>query len=463
MIARRLIVCVLLLSACSVAVAEKFTLLTGVDARRYPGTERMVAPLPGAGVPGSFFDGDRLAGTSDTSIDVVPFVGLGTPMFEPNEFGSLSMLYRRGSVPLGPAGQLPLMGIEFLGGPLLDLDGDLENDVRSLVPSEDAEALAIPGTDSFIELEFDFGGGVVSLVNFDATGNNEGGPSIPAGTATILVTLAGTGATGELGEAINPEIDTRAGTVTPFAGDSGLLVGVYRIESLGYEIWEDSIDATTATAGVLGTMQFLGSFRGWLIERDPASGVFPALAGEGLDTTRWPEVDTSAIGTAFSTANGLAGGSATIADGVPGDAFSAANNGGLALSDFGGDLGAYLDAIVAPLVPATSDRFVYLESAGFGINNSFDPVYADTVSYDAVIIAAEDRCLGLLAADANCDGALNAFDIDPFVVGLTTGQAGWEALPTSTCDYYCAIDVNGDGLVNAFDIDPFVQRLTAAR
>ncbi len=59
--------------------------------------------------------------------------------------------------------------------------------------------------------------------------------------------------------------------------------------------------------------------------------------------------------------------------------------------------------------------------------------------------------------DLNCDGAINAFDIDPFVLALTDPAAYAAAFPN--CDYLLA-DVNGDGAVNAFDIDPFVTLLT---
>jgi hypothetical protein len=61
------------------------------------------------------------------------------------------------------------------------------------------------------------------------------------------------------------------------------------------------------------------------------------------------------------------------------------------------------------------------------------------------------------AGDLNCDGAVNAFDIDPFVLALTSPDAYAAAFPA--CDYMLA-DVNGDGAVNAFDIDPFVNLLT---
>ncbi len=59
--------------------------------------------------------------------------------------------------------------------------------------------------------------------------------------------------------------------------------------------------------------------------------------------------------------------------------------------------------------------------------------------------------------DSNCDGLVNSFDIDPFVIALTQ-PATWQA--TYTCDFLCANDINCDGFVNSFDIDGFVQCLT---
>ncbi len=63
----------------------------------------------------------------------------------------------------------------------------------------------------------------------------------------------------------------------------------------------------------------------------------------------------------------------------------------------------------------------------------------------------------LLLGDLNCDGALNAFDVDPFVLALTDPDGYGAAYPA--CDRLLA-DVNGDGEVNAFDIDAFVGLLT---
>lgn len=65
--------------------------------------------------------------------------------------------------------------------------------------------------------------------------------------------------------------------------------------------------------------------------------------------------------------------------------------------------------------------------------------------------------------DANCDGEIDFFDIDPFVTALT-GESNWQTYLTNsgsgtTCDYLGNNDCNGDSEVNFFDIDPFVALL----
>ena len=59
--------------------------------------------------------------------------------------------------------------------------------------------------------------------------------------------------------------------------------------------------------------------------------------------------------------------------------------------------------------------------------------------------------------DVNCDGAVNNFDIDAFVLALTN-PAGYEAV-YPTCARSLA-DADGSGTVDNFDIDPFVDLLT---
>ncbi|MBK8913887.1 MAG: DUF1501 domain-containing protein [Phycisphaerales bacterium] len=59
--------------------------------------------------------------------------------------------------------------------------------------------------------------------------------------------------------------------------------------------------------------------------------------------------------------------------------------------------------------------------------------------------------------DLNCDGAVNNFDIDPFVLAITHPEAHAAAFPG--CDPTRTGDINGDGLFNNFDIDPFTDCL----
>jgi aminopeptidase N len=60
----------------------------------------------------------------------------------------------------------------------------------------------------------------------------------------------------------------------------------------------------------------------------------------------------------------------------------------------------------------------------------------------------------IVPADCDCDGAVNAFDIDPFVLAIVSPESYAQQYPD--CNLWNA-DVDLDGAVNAFDIDPFVQ------
>ena len=72
-----------------------------------------------------------------------------------------------------------------------------------------------------------------------------------------------------------------------------------------------------------------------------------------------------------------------------------------------------------------------------------------------------ENCGDQLLADANCDGTVNAFDIDPFVLALSDAGAWATAYPA--CDLLCVCDCNGDGTVNAFDIDTFATLLAGGQ
>ena len=87
------------------------------------------------------------------------------------------------------------------------------------------------------------------------------------------------------------------------------------------------------------------------------------------------------------------------------------------------------------------------------------------VSVSAVAIASDGKVLvsnsqTLMAymapavGDLNCDGAVNASDVDPFVLALTSPALYARRYPR--CDRALA-DVSGDGAVNAFDIAAFLK------
>lgn len=64
----------------------------------------------------------------------------------------------------------------------------------------------------------------------------------------------------------------------------------------------------------------------------------------------------------------------------------------------------------------------------------------------------------LYRGDANCDGVINNFDIEAFVLSVLDAPAYAAAFPN------CGggrTDINGDGATNNFDIDPFVACLVA--
>ncbi|MCZ6698449.1 MAG: dockerin type I domain-containing protein, partial [Planctomycetota bacterium] len=255
---------------------------------------------------------------------------------------------------------------------------------------------------------------------------------------------------------INPAFDTRTGALAPFTGD-GALMGVYRIDDLQVELWYDSVSANSSSATDLGSFQHFNKFRGWLVLRDCETGLFPALAGQGLGSTLWPAVDVSEVGNTFNTAVTIFGPTATIVAGVPNsgppftDDFTAAGNGGLALADNGGDIGAYFDNVVVPALDPQAAAFVYLEAAGFGTNNTGDPVYTDTVGYDMVVVGQALASLSV-PGDVDGNGRVELDDADDLVaVLLDTGSA-------SPCELDRA-DVNGDGSANGLDIQALLNAM----
>lgn len=107
-----------------------------------------------------------------------------------------------------------------------------------------------------------------------------------------------------------------------------------------------------------------------------------------------------------------------------------------------------LDLTLAPGQPG----FVSGSATGAGASAA--------VAHGMLLSIGENGLTGFdlfLPGDVNCDGFVNNFDIDPFVLTLTSPEQYAKLHPD--CDVRFA-DTNGDGEVNNFDIDAFVSVLT---
>jgi hypothetical protein len=117
----------------------------------------------------------------------------------------------------------------------------------------------------------------------------------------------------------------------------------------------------------------------------------------------------------------------------------------------GGELGVTcaLDGLV---------RMMYSDPFGGSVSNNpqFQFGLFDNFTVAEMCELGDPTLLG----DANCDGTVDFFDIDPFVTALVGGQSAWEA--AFDCDYVIANDINEDGEVDFFDIDPFVALLVGS-
>jgi hypothetical protein len=108
--------------------------------------------------------------------------------------------------------------------------------------------------------------------------------------------------------------------------------------------------------------------------------------------------------------------------------------------------GPYAELLVLDLSLGPADEG-FVVSRGTGAGGS--PAVADGMVFSIGVdgLLAFDSCD---PCDMNCDGRVNAFDIETFLGLLFDGE-----LPCGSCTG----DVNGDGEVDAFDIEPFLACL----
>lgn len=129
---------------------------------------------------------------------------------------------------------------------------------------------------------------------------------------------------------------------------------------------------------------------------------------------------------------------------------------------FEGDLSMF--GLTSPVVlPSTSTGVVTFDTPGSGrirqnwagegeLGNPNDPENPISFTYTCNVNTVFSRQFG----DMNCDGAINGFDIDPFLLAMTDPGSFGTTYPG--CDITNA-DFTGDGNVNGLDVEPFVNVL----
>jgi hypothetical protein len=108
----------------------------------------------------------------------------------------------------------------------------------------------------------------------------------------------------------------------------------------------------------------------------------------------------------------------------------------------------------SPAVAWRADRRVYYSPGNLG--GEPDYTSGDWARLTANMCTCQ---VPHIVGDLNCDGVINGYDIDPFVLALTSPEESY-APQFPYCDYMLA-DCNGDGEVNGYDIDPFVDLLVS--
>ena len=110
---------------------------------------------------------------------------------------------------------------------------------------------------------------------------------------------------------------------------------------------------------------------------------------------------------------------------------------------------------------ATNGHTIEMDTSTIGVKNGVLTISSNAPDEPARQVTLTGEVVAAYApGDLNCDGAVNNFDIDPFVLVITStppGYAQYYAMYPE-CDHMLG-DCNGDGSVNNFDIDAFVGLL----
>lgn len=122
-----------------------------------------------------------------------------------------------------------------------------------------------------------------------------------------------------------------------------------------------------------------------------------------------------------------------------------------------------IDAGDSLLVPADhsdldqdGDVFEPVPVDKVGIRRMIDDINAPNLIANGMVPVDQGAFEYVAEGDMNCDGLLDAFDIEPFITALLTPQD--YVLQQPQC-YFMLADLNNNDLVEAADIDPFIHAL----
>ncbi|MBK8915632.1 MAG: hypothetical protein IPM64_13740 [Phycisphaerales bacterium] len=336
-----------------------------------------------------------------------------------------------------------------------------------------------------------------TLVEVFRNGNPFGSIN-PGGFASIVVPLSGTVANGDL---ITARQTSAAGTSALSEGiEVGRGNGPLSL-SLGIRETNDA-GALGATGGTVGELEWIGATgtisgapqgvaispsNSWVtIEFDPATDPILSFVGNGAITATRGVLEHLAISVNSTSPNRSSGPYTMYIDNV----INVEANAGVdfLISDFesfgigvealwqeptnsgstSGNLGnapnssSVRDEEGNPGKSARLQWFFKDTTAGrwirettSGATNLSRPIIDLTKPIRMDVLLPADIIIG----DMNCDGVVNNFDIDPFVLAVVDIDAYSAAFPN--CPGATIGDVNGDNLFNNFDIDPFVACIVA--
>ncbi len=239
-------------------------------------------------------------------------------------------------------------------------------------------------------------------------------------------------------------IEADAGWIVGAPGDDATTGLWVRVDPIGTAAQPE--DDHTPAPGVLCWVTGQGTVGGGVGEADVDGGrttlTSPILNAAGLDRPvisywRW-----------FSNNSGAAAGSDVFTIDVSNNNGASWTNvevvGPTGLGTMGGWF--YHEFEVSALLPPTSQMRLRFIAADLGNGSVIEAAIDDVQIRDLICVAP--------TGDVNCDGAVDFFDIDPFLLALFDPAAYAALYPGCNNG-----DVNGDGGVDFFDIDPFLTCL----